>query len=182
MIKYSLGNRKVPKSTLIMNITSARDCIAMKLGICKIPDKKCYALKAERLYPAVLTFRREQEAIWDILTADQIAMEINMIVHLEGLRAVRFQESGDFRCQSDVDKMCEISNKIDVPCYTYTSRYDLNYDIPRKIVINGSGFMVDNEFTAIKEPPENSTVCPMSCKACDLCMHPQKLLIYCKYH
>ncbi len=42
------GNKKLPKSTLIANLTSARNCPAKALGLCDIED--CYAAKCERIY------------------------------------------------------------------------------------------------------------------------------------
>ena len=46
------GNKKLPKSTLIANLTSARNCPAKALGLCDIDD--CYAGKCERIYPYYL--------------------------------------------------------------------------------------------------------------------------------
>lgn len=46
---FSYGNRKLPKETLIVNITSAQNCPSDKLGFCK-HSKICYAKKCERIY------------------------------------------------------------------------------------------------------------------------------------
>lgn len=47
---FSRGNRKLPKSTLIANLTSAEHCPSCQLGFCKL-SKICYAKKCERIYP-----------------------------------------------------------------------------------------------------------------------------------
>ena len=46
---FSYGNRKLPAETLIVNITSAKNCPSDKCGFCNINDK-CYAKKCERIY------------------------------------------------------------------------------------------------------------------------------------
>ncbi len=46
---FSYGNSKLPKETLIVNITSAQNCPSDKLGLCNC-SKVCYAKKCERIY------------------------------------------------------------------------------------------------------------------------------------
>ena len=69
-LKVSIGvNRKVGSDTAIVNMCSATDCPAMKLGLCQVGGhKKCYAMKSERIWPNVLKSRRKQEKIWDTIT------------------------------------------------------------------------------------------------------------------
>lgn len=50
---FSYGNRKLPKETLIVNITSATACPSERLGFCRC-SKVCYAKKCERIYKAYL--------------------------------------------------------------------------------------------------------------------------------
>lgn len=50
---FSYGNRKLPSHTLIVNITSAKNCPSEKLGFC-VCSKVCYAKKCERIYKAYL--------------------------------------------------------------------------------------------------------------------------------
>ena len=49
-IAFSYGNTKIPRSTLIVNLTSAEHCPSRALGLCKV-ESVCYALKCERIYP-----------------------------------------------------------------------------------------------------------------------------------
>ena len=45
---FSYGNKKLPESTMIVNLTSAQNCPAKQLGLCLVPDV-CYAQKGEEL-------------------------------------------------------------------------------------------------------------------------------------
>lgn len=50
---FSYGNTKLPKETLVVNITSATTCPSEKLRLCRC-SKVCYAKKCERIYKAYL--------------------------------------------------------------------------------------------------------------------------------
>ena len=41
--------------------------------------------------------------------------------------------------------------KLGVKVYTYTARRDLDFSNVKHLVVNGSGFMVHNNFTVVKE-------------------------------
>lgn len=49
----SRGNKKLPSSTMIFNLTSARNCPARKLGLCTIKPR-CYADHSEVRWPCVI--------------------------------------------------------------------------------------------------------------------------------
>ena len=114
----SIGNHKIGRDTMIINITSARDCMARKLGLCQFSDciiNPCYADKAERQYPHVLPYRRRQERTWDRLTADEIAdglIEIATRRRNVAIEYLRFSEAGDSRSQADVKKMNTIARRL----------------------------------------------------------------------
>ncbi len=182
-IIYSRGNRKVGvgKDTIIVNITAARDCVSLKLGLCQVPKGACYAFAAER-YPDVLKYRRRQTAIWDALTPEQIADDIKAIKAKEErrknavpIRYLRLQESGDFRDQADVDKASRVADLLRgvVHIYTYTARRDLDFSHhSTNLTINGSGFMVDNDFhvvTTLKPGPRCRGIAGGGCYGCVLC-------------
>ena len=92
---------------------------------------------------------------------------------------VRFQEVGDFRWQGDLVKMRDVSNliyeELGINSYTYTHNQKLNFDIDRPhLTINGSGFMVDNQFTVIEKSEykryveeHNCYECPQKCELCN---------------
>ena len=171
----SNGNLKVGDDTLIFNITAAIDCVADELGLCPV-FKECYAKKAEKQYRDVLAYRRLQEEVWDILTAGQFAEEFMKVVdskRSKNIRFFRFSEAGDFRHQADVFKMCRIAELLkphDILTYGYTARRDLDLVWLQKVaVVNGSGFMADNEFKAVKEFSGPNPRCPGDCRGCNLC-------------
>lgn len=191
-VLFSKGNHKLPRSTAIINITSAHDCPAKKKGMCPVPDGKCYAMKAERPYrPKCLSYRRRQTVIWDALPAWAIAAAL--IKHSENARKykitkVRFSESGDFRNQKDVNKMsrvAEILKYAEIPLYGYTARKDLDYSkVSDNMIITGSGFMVHNSFNVVPKDKlkKYKHTCKMNCSICNLCAKRRKIKIYAPLH
>ena len=177
-VLVSIGNHKIGRDTMIINITSARDCMAKKLGLCQFCGRKhnpCYARKAEKQYPQVLPYRRRQTGVWDRLSADEIADGLIQIAtrrRKTPIRYLRFSEAGDFRTQADVKKMAHIAivlNRHNIIIYGYTARKDLDYArLPKNMVVQGSGFMVHNQFTAVKTPKKGA-VCAGNCRICGLC-------------
>ena len=202
----SKGNSKIGKDTIIFNMTSARDCPSDKLGLCDM-SKICYAKKAEVQYPSTLKYRREQTLLWDDITAEQFA---NAIVEISikkkiALKYLRFSESGDIRNVQDIAKIVKIAHnlynahKADkylglINIYLYTKRIDLKEALQlassecSNLVINGSGFMLDNNYTAadgyaidkkvvkilnIKNsiilPKKDTVLCNGDCSLCSLC-------------
>jgi hypothetical protein len=176
----SIGNLKLGKDTLILNITSATDCPSRKLGLCRLPTR-CYALKAEHLYHNVLPFRLQQSIQWYSNSPDALAEMIN---RKRNIKYLRFSEAGDFRNQSDVDKMDELARLLlqnNIKTYGYTARIDLDFSSVKHMTVNGSGFMVHNQFTAVPDYT-TSTKCRGNCRFCNMCKNPTGLLIEVKYH
>jgi hypothetical protein len=142
-------------------------------------------MKAERQYPAVGPYREDQTKIWDSMTAVQIALDlVDMLTRTKpagSIKYLRFSEAGDFRSQDDVDKMSKIANMLDmygVRVYGYTARLDLDYSkVHENMIVNGSGFMVHNKFTATKGPRSSvlGLVCPGDCRDCHMCKSHNKL-------
>ena len=94
--EYTIGNKKIGKDTLIFNMGSATNCPSKKLGLCKHCDK-CYALKAEKMYPQVLPFRQKQEKYWLNTSIDLIIDDFVLaLTKHKNIKYVRFNESGDF--------------------------------------------------------------------------------------
>lgn len=184
MIKVSRGNHKLGKDTLILNITSAAACPSRALGLCKIATK-CYARKAETQYPAVKPYREAQTKIWDQMSSVEIAMDLVDILTRArpagSIKYLRFSEAGDFRDQADVDKMSKIAQLLiayGVRVYGYTARKDLDFTkVHENMVVNGSGFMVHNMFTATKllNIYALDLVCPGNCRDCHKCKSRNQL-------
>ena len=205
--KYSRGNKKIPKSTLIYNMGSATTCAAKLKGLCNID---CYALKSEKMYPNVLPARNHQEEYW--LNTDSFAFVEALTKVITKARTpithVRFNEAGDMHSTECLDKMVEIANMLpQIKFYTYTHRKDLvNNDthkmLPSNLVINTSDFQVDglNSFNAvevdfkfqsymkaatdikadIKAKYNSNLVCLGDCRDCTLCSvknHGKKIYV-----
>lgn len=174
-MKFSNGNMKIGRDTLILNMTSASECPSKVRGLCKIPGI-CYAMKAERQYPNVRPFRDKQCADFTRQSAGDIAkdiLDIAMRKRKNKIKYVRFSEAGDFRDQSDVDKLSDIAEALrpyGIRFYGYTARRDLNFDnISDNMIVNGSGFRVHNNFEAVPEAGPDDVICPGNCRTCDLC-------------
>jgi hypothetical protein len=188
MIKISNGNKKIGNDTFIINITSATDCPSRRLGLCQIEENKCYAMKAERQYPDVLPYRRAQEIVWETHHEEIIAEHILSRAKRKKtpIKYIRFSESGDFRSQEDVEKLKNLSHILSsggIKVYGYTARRDLSFsDLPSNLAINGSGFMVSNSFTAVKESQDDFIMCPGNCRNCNLCKEKNNLDIKVLYH
>jgi hypothetical protein len=174
---YSNGNIKIGRDTIIVNMTSATDCPSAKLGLCKVVANgkmwNCYAYRPEKFRPDCLDFRRRQTTQWDIETVEAIAKQFNAIIHSlrrkTQIKWLRFSEAGDFRSQDDIDKMSKLADLLDVPVYGYTARDDLDYSqVSHNMTVNGSGFMVHNEFKAV--PKVTSKIhCQGDCRHCHIC-------------
>ncbi|MHA2181650.1 MAG: GP88 family protein [Promethearchaeota archaeon] len=192
----SFGNTKLPNTTGIFNLCSAHACPAAKLGLCQLKNvKKCYALQAEIQYPDCEPYRNRQAAFWKYTNAKNFTLQFNAMNEKKRIKLdkIRFDESGDFENQSDVNKMIEIANNLKVTVYTYTARKDLDFKDRGKLHINGSGFMIDNAFIACRYPwlkkaalkakgYKKVIYCPMNCKNCHICSNYKGYYIICKKH
>lgn len=191
-ILFTQGNHKLPKTTAIINITSAHDCPAKQHKMCPIPFNLCYALKAERSYrPEVLPYRRCQAKIWPLASPELIAEAImakSFRCTINRITLLRFSESGDFRNQYDVDKMSRIAyilNYAKIKVYGYTARSDLNFSrVDDNMIVNGSNTMIHNKYTAIpkKELKGHKFICPGNCRICSICSERAGRTIYAGIH
>lgn len=166
-------NKKIGKHTLVLNITSATDCMSHKLGLCQIPTN-CYAIRPERRWKDTLPFRRRQTELWDNFSIPCLAKLIRDIIKRKRteIKYIRFSECGDFRDQADVDKLFEVAKLVPLPFYGYTARKDLDFSkAPDNVIINGSGFMIHNSFTVVpkKEIENYNVVCKGKCELCGQC-------------
>lgn len=180
------GNLKVPSTTAIFNMSSARDCPSFKLGLCKAYDENgnhiCYAKRSENSSrPGVLPYRRRQEKYWLKCTPERFCVEFLSIsaIKINPFTALRFNESGDFHSQKDVqkaEKIARILKRYGIVCYCYTSRDDLDYSMIETLRISGSGFKkpgVVNIFKIIKNKeskPRGYGLCIQDCRKCNRCL------------
>ena len=179
-VEFTKGNKKLPKTTYILNMGPATKCPSDRLGLCEVSEK-CYAKKAEIMYPSVKPFRERQRNVFNRCSAKTIAnalLESSNRSHNKMLQ-FRFSEAGDFRNQKDVDKMseiCMILSKNGIKCYGYTARTDL--DLSKLLTwssVNVSNDLNDwknkgaNRFVAVQKYSKKNIRCAGSCKICDIC-------------
>jgi hypothetical protein len=200
-IKFSMGNKKIGNDTMIINISSAKDCEAGKMGFCPLFENgKCYAMKAERLYPQVLPYRIEQKRIFDKLSAYEIANQIIAINDRKRnkIKYLRFNESGDFKGQNDVWKVniiAEMLKEHNIKVYTYTHRKDLDFsNLCDNLTINSSwkDKKIHNRFLSYKtniidrimKIKKNKKIirCIGDCSKCHACKSENDLIILCDIH
>jgi hypothetical protein len=168
------------------------------LGFCQL-DKcgsevnsgQCYALKAELRYgvPHTLPHRMKQMEWWDTpcFTDQIVELEKWLRRQRKPVTAFRIGESGDFRHQHDVDKMCLLARTFYKQVwYCYTARKDLDFSkAPDNMVVNGSGHMLHNNYVLLAGTQANTKVdymCPGSCKKCNMCLRRGNLVIGAKLH
>lgn len=190
-IKIRKYNKKLGKGIITINMNAAMNCPSDKLNLCK-NSKYCYAKKSERIYPSVLNFRNEQELYFDNTSSKQISTDLKEYIEQLNFKVtyIRFNESGDIKNQSSVKKLFDICNNLkDFKFYMYTSRFDLNFkNKPKNLIINGSNFMLDNEFKMIFKQDlkhlnrYNYNVCLSDCTNCKKCMQLNKQTIFVLKH
>lgn len=207
--KHSIGNKKIGKDTLIFNMGSATHCAAKKKGLCNID---CYALKAEKQYPAVLPARDHQEQYWLTTPVETIAADISKVVKSKrvAIKFVRVNESGDLHSEACLHKLIMLAEALpNLKFYSYTHRSDIIDDntfnfLPKNLTLNTSNFkrVGMNQFKAVKvetkfrsyqkksveikaelKTQSNSNFnCGGDCSVCSLCKFTHSKDIYVAYH
>lgn len=190
LIPFSQGNHKLPPSTYIVNLGCSNLCPGRALGTCKQCDV-CYAYKAERQYKeGTLLYRLLQTLRWRKLSAKDIANQLLTVsdnAKVNKMQYLRLNESGDVFDQNDIKKMSKIADilaKNDIGTYTYTSRYDMDWsEKSDNLIVNGSGFMVDNQFQVCKKHNDDMLYqCHGNCDTCNYCKDSQGIIIYVEEH
>lgn len=194
--EYTIGNKKIPKNTMIFNMGPATKCPADKLGLCGLGmsgNKKCYALKAERgiSKKTVATFRLRQQKYWLSHTKEQINKDIDVTLYANPeITTIRVNESGDMHGPDCLKKLIHIAkNNPNYKFYTYTHRSDIMKDVttsklPKNLSINLSytskkkGF---NSFIVVSKDDKRVN-CVADCRHCHLCKDATGKKIYTAIH
>ena len=203
----SFGNSKLPKTTAIFNMGPATNCPSKKRGLCELCNK-CYALKAEKIYPQVLPYRIRQSNYWKLCTAEEFADEFTAIYDRKRIKPtlLRFNESGDFCTQECYYKANEIAKILkerhNITSYCYTHRTDLiYYNSGQSLQVLKSGHKA-NDYLSLKYiavpkidpleikrnnqtknlPQDKQYICPADCKKCNLCSTLKAGTIFTKIH
>lgn len=178
--KISFGNKKLPKSTMIFNIPARVTCPG-KTAFC---NTSCYALKAERMYKAVLPARRHN---FEASRIDSFDLNMHELIqkHQKKIKQVRIHESGDFYNQAYLLKWYMIAlNNPGLTFYAYTKSFHLNFaGKPKNFVLIASfdsstreasrltyeskRKFFDNTFSIVDRKAPAS--CIQDCTVCDTC-------------
>lgn len=180
-ILVAFGNRKLPKTIMIFNMGSAKDCPSRLRGLCSV-EKACYARKAEWFYKYTLPYRERQAKLWLNHSAEELTEYFCSILDKKTKRSTvnlfRFNESGDFYSQESVQKLDHIAKvlkeRYGIPTYGYTARSDLDFSNV-SFLVKGSNHDNDNNGKTIvvdkkQEPPKGFFKCPASCHKCSACV------------
>lgn len=178
------GNKKpIPPFVWIGSMHSSTDCISRKMKLCEIGEN-CYALAYEKnpiMYKTVECRRKDEECI-DYLVenhmsrffADELIKRHNR-ARTHKMRFMRWNESGDCKTLDHfifVDEVADIlHDEIGAISVIYTHRKDLwdQFKEIRKskwLIVNGSGFMADNNFKAVEEFSGINENCSSNCEKC----------------
>lgn len=134
------------------------------------------------MYPQTTPYRERQELYWDSVESERFVDEFMEAVSKKkkSIKYLRVSESGDFKSQDDVDKLSKIADALKekgIVVYTYTARRDLDFSKKSdNLIVNGSDFMVSNNFYIVKnkEEKKDKFICPGQCLKCKLCKEESK--------
>lgn len=179
------GNAKpLPKSIWIISMESATHCSARKNHHCEI-NSNCYALKYESnklMHKTIERRQKDNECINYLIEndlADKLAdflIRSNRLAKSYKLEYLRWNESGDcetlehFLFVENVAKM--LYESIGAISVIYTHRKDLWEKFKeirtseRYLIVNGSGFMADNNFIAVRRFTGDNLECCSNCVKC----------------
>lgn len=187
------GNAKLPETTAIVSCGTWFNCSGRTEGFCPLAEK-CYDKCREVMSHKITKFRLEEEIAFRALNAFEIAQQIISQIKIHNnkpkfknkqVNLIRWNEVGELRNQEDLNKMIEASNiifdELNIKSYVYTHNKYLNFNIPRpNLIINGSNFMVDNEYKVVRNIEEefnnlqdltNKRECICDCTQCSYCSH-----------
>lgn len=179
------GNKKpLPKFIWIISMESATECSSRKNGHCEI-GKNCYALKYESnklMYKTVERRNKDNECINYLIKNDMSDSLVDYLIKRNNsskthkLKYLRWNESGDVETLDHllfIEKIAlKLYDELDVISVVYTHREDIwnKFKKIRKsehcLIVNGSGFMADNNFKAVKEFTGKNKECSSNCVKC----------------
>lgn len=191
--KVSFGNKKLPKSTGIFNIPAVVTC-PFRTEFC---TKSCYALKAERIYPAV---RPAREFNLELSRTDNFpSLMIEKLTKIQHkIDTFRIHESGDFYNQKYLNNWFLIASEFpSIKFYAYTKSFFLDFsDKPSNFVLIASfdkttpqarrdmyeskKAAFNNTFSIVSKDEQAS--CPGDCSKCSKCWTKTKQNITVNQH
>lgn len=186
------GNAKLPETTCIVNLGTWFNCSGRKEGFCEI-CKECYDKQIEVRFKERTKDRLEHEIFWRTVDAKTFSYELikHILQSKIKVNKIRWSEVGELRNQKDLEKVIKCSNiiydKLGIKSYIYTHNKNLDFNIERPyLTINGSGFMVDNEYRVVKDREKeynnlsdlsNKKDCICDCNHCDYCSRKNNFIL-----
>lgn len=182
------GNSKLGKEIAIFDLLAVHSCLN-----CKSCAKACYALKAQRQYPAV----HDKRAINTYLAREHLDKLKGLIVAsllLNNPKYVRIHSSGDFVSQQYVDMWTDIATMFPaIKFYTYTKTdkiFDFSaaekvINIVNSVLPDGSINFGSLDYIKSKSSEFGIPVCPVGVTKgkgfkcgtdCTLCMNCKNVL------
>ena len=94
-----IGNAKIGTDTIIINMSSAQECMSLALGLCTLGSTgQCYALSPELMRKTAMPYRQRQEHQWHCATPASMAAALCQILKKKsGIKYVRVNQYGEFR-------------------------------------------------------------------------------------
>lgn len=193
MIKVSFGNKKLPTDTLIFNIPAKITCPG-RTSLC---TEKCYALKAEQLYKAVLPARQGN---FEESRKDDFPYQMQLMIdkYIHKIKRVRVHEAGDFYNQKYLDQWFFIAGRFPkLQFYAYTKSFHLDFRAkPDNFVLIASFDQTSRPVNRLnyeaKRPFFQNTFsivdrhgpasCIQDCSVCDACWTGQGLNLTVNQH
>jgi len=161
-------------------------------------QKKCYAKKAERMYPKTRNSRKENLIDSQSETfVEKMIDYINNHKRINKQKIVRLHESGDFYNQKYLNKWIAIcKNFPDIKFLAFTKSFHLDFSkVPKNLVIVYSIFPDTKKetipskgkfsYAGFKPEGEKLFVCPGHCDNCQKCWNIKHSVykgVYFKFH
>jgi hypothetical protein len=179
--KFSNGNSKTGVGVFIFNLPAQSTCI----GSTPMCRSKCYAMKAQRKYPAT---RDQRDHNMACALSNEFVDDVVELLNLNKFQTfVRIHESGDFYSQEYLDKWIQIARKCKTKRFlAFTKSTNLDFSkLPENLVIYVSKFPdspdVPRELS--KRPiayagtcttRKNVLACSGTCSSCVECWNGKK--------
>ena len=192
-ISISEGNKKIGRTPNI-SLPPIVSCVN-----CEVCYRKCYAMKAYRLYPDA---KRAWDRNLEIASnePDRFFMEIGMYLDLKKPGWFRWHVSGDILSQDYLYRMCRLARLFRKTKFcAFTKRFDLDFEmvhVPSNFIVTFSMWpglekpLLQNGVTRYcwmdngmeKRIPVNHKDCELDCEGCRFCWSKSKNDLVIKQH
>ena len=189
---FSYGNKKLPRNTMIFNLTTAMNCPSK---LCKFFDT-CYAKAGDNknINPALSGLRNQ--FMLKYITIKELLKLIEMYIEYAPMRIkrIRLSESGDFSTQKQVDVAkklaAHLKKKYNIDTVVYTAQpfdfsgNELIVNASNKKVIGADRYFYARDLKTFNEMGIDMTedlkikymedgqpyyMCPCECRKCNFC-------------